>query len=109
MRKPSPMTQEMTPRSAAEGQSLDFVQRVLVSLLVFVVVGTFSAVLAVYLVIRGDADLPRSSVVGLWVMTGVIGLVAAGVIMLVNGRKLYHPAMLLGLLPMAASCYWIFT
>jgi hypothetical protein len=41
--------------------------------LVGVVFGSLAAVLAAYLAINGDQDLPRSSVIGLWVMTGVIG------------------------------------
>lgn len=96
----------MTPRTAAEAKSLDVVQRVLVSLLLATVMGLISGMLALYLVLYGDKE--PGNVVGLWVMTGVIGLITAEAILLINRRRPYHPAVILGLLPMAASCYWIF-
>ena len=94
-------------REAHEERSLDFVQRVIVSVLVGVVFGSFSAVLAAYLAIRGDQDLPSFSVTGLWIMTGVLGLATAAVILLVNRRRPYSPWIILGLLPMAISAPWI--
>jgi len=83
------------------------VQRVIVSVLVGVVFGSFSAVLAAYLAIRGDQDLPSFSVTGLWIMTGVLGVTTAAVILLVNRRRPYSPWIILGLLPMAISAPWI--
>jgi ABC-type Fe3+ transport system permease subunit len=94
-------------RRQQEARSLDLVQRVIVSALVAIVFGTFSAVLAAYLAVRGDQDLPRFSVVGLWIMTGVLGLVTAAGILLINRRKPYSPWVLLGLLPMVISAPWI--
>ena len=41
-----------------ENKSLDLVQRMIMSALVGVVFGSLASVLAVYLVLRGDADLP---------------------------------------------------
>jgi hypothetical protein len=105
----STMSDEMTARSAEEGQSLDLVQRVVISALVAVVMGLFSGVLALYLAARGAQDLARGDVIGLWLMTGVLGLLTAGAILLINRRRPYHPLLLVGLLPMAASAYWIFT
>jgi hypothetical protein len=102
------MSHEMTSSDPAEQKSLDVVQRVVASVLVGVVIGLFAVVLALYLVLRGPEDLGPGDVLGLWVMTGVLGLVASSAILLLNRRKLYHPAQLLGLLPMAASWYWIF-
>jgi hypothetical protein len=90
-----------------EERSLDLVQRIIISALVAIVFGTFSAVLAAYLVIRGDQDLPPASVTGLWVMTGVLGLATAAAILLVNRRRPYSPWVLLGLLPMAVSAPWL--
>jgi Zn-dependent protease with chaperone function len=83
------------------------VQRVIVSVLVAIVFGMFSAVLAAYLAIRGDQDFPRASVVGLWIMTGVFGLATAGAILLINRHRPYSPWVLLGLLPMGISAPWI--
>jgi hypothetical protein len=90
-------------RRENEARSLDVTQRAIVSALVGIVFGTFSAVLAAYLAIRGDQDLPSFSVTGLWIMTGVIGLATAATILVVNRRRPYSPWVLLGLLPMAVS------
>jgi len=94
-------------RQENEARSLDVTQRAIVSALVGIVFGTFSAVLAAYLAIRGDQDLPSFSVTGLWIMTGVMGLATAATILLVNRRRPYSPWVLLGLLPMAISAPWI--
>jgi hypothetical protein len=94
-------------RRKQEAKSVDLVQRVVVSALVAVVFGTFAAVLAAYLALAGDKDLPPTSVIGLWIMTGVMGLGTAAAILLVNRRRPYSPWVLLGLLPMAISAPWI--
>jgi hypothetical protein len=113
-RKPNKQDYEARNRAARnrearqrEARSLDLVQRMIISALVGIVFGTFSAVLAAYLVIRGDQDLPSFSVTGLWVMTGVLGLATAAAILLINRRRPYSPWVLLGLLPMAISAPWI--
>jgi hypothetical protein len=88
-------------------RSLDVVQRAIVSTLVGIVFGSFSAVLAAYLAIRGDQDLPHFSVTGLWIMSGVLGLATAEAILLINRRRPYSPWVLLGLLPMVITAPWI--
>ena len=103
----APQPSDSVTRRESEARSLDLVQRIIISALVAVVFGTFSAVLAAYLAIRGDQDLPRSSVIGLWVMTGVLGLATAATILLVNRRRPYSPWVLLGLLPLVISAPWI--
>ena len=90
-----------------EARSEDLVQRVVISVLVAVVFGSFAAVLAAYLAIAGDRDLPATSVIGLWIMTGVMGLGTAAAILLINRRRPYSAWVLLGLLPMAISAPWI--
>ncbi len=40
-------------------------------------------------------------------MTGVIGLVAAAAVLVLHRRRWYAPWVLLGLLPMLVSAYWI--
>jgi hypothetical protein len=67
-------------QEGTEERSLELVQRVVISALVAVVFGTFAAALAAYLAIVGDRDLPRTSVIGLWIMTGVMGLGTAAAI-----------------------------
>lgn len=104
----SDMRDEMSARSEAESESLDLTQRVVVSCLVGVVLGLFAGVLAIYLALRGAADLPRDSVIGLWVMTGVIGLITIGAILVINRRRPYHPLVVVGLVPMAVCAFWIF-
>jgi hypothetical protein len=106
-RMSAPQPSDPVTRRESEARSLDLVQRIIISALVAVVFGTFSAVLAAYLAIRGDQDLPRSSVIGLWVMTGVLGLATAATILLVNRRRPYSPWVLLGLLPLVISAPWI--
>lgn len=94
-------------RKEQEERSLDLVQRVIISALVGVVFGTFAAVLAAYLAIRGDQDLPPVSVTGLWIMSGVMGLATAAAILLINRKRPYSPWVLLGLLPMVITAPWI--
>src|SRR4029077_14487956 len=94
-------------RQEHQARSLDVTQRAIVSAHVGIVFGMFSAVLAAYLAIRGDQDLPSFSVTGLWIMTGVMGLATAAAILVVNRRRPYSPWVLLGLLPMAVSAPWI--
>ena len=89
-------------------RSLDVVQRAIISALVGVVFGLFAVVLALYLVFSAKQDLAHGDIVGLWVMTGVLGLVTAGAILVINRRRPYSPWVVLGLLPMAVSWYWIF-
>jgi hypothetical protein len=94
-------------RRRQEARSEDLVQRVVISALVAVVFGSFASVLAAYLAIAGDRDLPPTSVIGLWIMTGVTGLGTAAAILLINRRRPYSAWVLLGLLPMAISAPWI--
>ncbi|HEX8507929.1 MAG TPA: hypothetical protein VF635_00305 [Propionibacteriaceae bacterium] len=91
----------------AEERSLEHVQRLIISVLLGVVMGSFSAVLATYLAVRGDQDLDRDSVLGLWYLSGVIGLATAVGVLVIHGRRPYSPWVVLGLLPMAVSAYWI--
>lgn len=94
-------------RRQSEDRSLDLVQRVIVSSLLVAVFGTVSVVLAAYLVLRPD-EFSRGDRLALWVWTGVVGLIVAGIVLLVNRRRPYAPWVLLGLLPMAVSAWWIF-
>jgi len=62
---------ELQPECEAEGQSLDLVQRLLVSFLVPGLVSMVSVVLSGYVVSTARVQLPYDSVIGLWVMSGV--------------------------------------
>ncbi|HYI54679.1 MAG TPA: hypothetical protein VEX57_11980 [Microlunatus sp.] len=102
------MTVDEAKKYAADDErSLDFVQRLIASSAVGLFVGSLSVVLAAYLAASGMHELPRDSVIGLWVMTGVIGLVTAAAVLVLHRRHWYAPWVLLGLLPMLISAYWI--
>jgi ABC-type thiamin/hydroxymethylpyrimidine transport system permease subunit len=103
-----PRSDQPLTRRQREKQSLDVVQRAVISALIGVVFGLFAAVLAAYLVVYGSRDLATGDVIGLWVMTGVVGLLTAVAILVVNRRRPYSPWVILGLLPMAISGFWIF-
>ncbi len=89
-------------------RNLEFVQRVIISSLVGVVFGSLATVLAAYLSVWGAQDLGRSDVIGLWVMTGVIGLLTAAAVLFIQQRRPYSPWLLIGLLPMVVSAFWVF-
>ena len=90
----------------AEGRSLDLVQRLIISALILVVFGLFAGMLAAYLAFFPE-ETSRSSTIGLWVMTGVMGLVTAAGVLFINRRRPYSPWVVLGLLPMAVSAFWV--
>lgn len=89
---------------AAE-QSLDLVQRVVISAIVCVVFGAPTVALTAYAPHR--ALTSTSDATGLWVMGLILGLAAAETVLVINRRKPWHPAALLGLLPAAISAYWM--
>ena len=94
--------------SAREEVSLDLVQRVIISVLVIVVVGSIAVVLAAYVSLN-QQTMTRTDVVGLWVMTGVIGLATSIAVLVINRRRPYSPLVVLGLIPMAITGYLIFS
>ncbi|HYI56821.1 MAG TPA: hypothetical protein VEX66_01545 [Microlunatus sp.] len=101
------MSDEARRYAAEEERSLDFVQRLIASSAIAAFIGSLAIVLAAYLAVSGVHDLPRDSVLGLWIMTGVIGLVTAATVLVFHRRHWYSPFVLIGLLPMLGSAYWI--
>jgi hypothetical protein len=97
------------PRDGREQRSLDFVQRMVISALIVVVFGLLAAVLAGYLAIYPEGSGSQGDRIGLWIMSGVVGLVCAAAVLVTNRRRPYSPWVILGLLPMAASAYWVLT
>ena len=97
-----------TSEKEDEARSLDIVQRVIISGLVIVVLGAPAVVLAAY-VSGPHPSFASGDALGLWVMSGFIGLVAAATILVINRRRPYAPWVALGLLPMAISAYWVLT
>jgi hypothetical protein len=103
LRRPALLPGPVNLARAPEQRSLDFVQRMVISALIIVVFGLFAAVLAGYLAIYPVGLESQGDRVGLWIMSGVVGLVAAAAVLITNRRRPYSPWVLLGLLPMAAS------
>jgi hypothetical protein len=54
------------------------------------------------------AETKRSSGIGLWVMSGVVGLVTVGGVLLIHRKSLLSPWMILGVLPMGIGGFWLF-
>jgi hypothetical protein len=90
----------------AEEKSLDLVQRMVISALCVVVFGGPTVALGAYSAV--STAINRSDAIGLWVMCGVVGLLAAVAVLLINRRKPYSPLVLLGLVPAAVAAYWVF-
>ncbi len=91
----------------ADERSLDLVQRLVISALLLVVMGAPTVALAAYGAFA-DSVAPNVAL-GLCVLSGVIGLLCAAVIHVINRRPPYAPTVILGLLPAAAAAYVIFT
>lgn len=91
-----------------DAKSLDLVQRLVISVLAFVVGGAITFVLSLTSALQPLA-LDRSSVIGLWVMSGITGLLTTAVILIINRRHSYSPFLVIGLVPMAVTAYWVFS
>jgi hypothetical protein len=96
----------MNMESDAEEKSLDLVQRWIISALLIVVLGGPAAALAAYS--SHLAGIHDDSAVPLWVMSGVIGLLAAAGVLIVHRRSLVSPLLLAGLVPAAIAAFYIF-
>ena len=91
----------------AEERSLDLVQRLIISALLLVVMGAPTVALAGYGAFA-DSVAPNAAA-GLCALSGVIGLLCAAVIHVINRRRPYAPTVLIGLLPAAVAAYLILT
>ena len=104
--RPPGVRQQSQRTDQAEERSLDLVQRMIISALIIVVFGLFAAMLAAYIAVYPE-ESSRSSTIGLWVMSGAFGLATAAAVLVVNRRRPYSPWVLLGVLPMAISAFWV--
>ena len=89
-------------------QSLDLVQRIVASVLALVIGGGIAVLLSTLTALNA-LDLSPGSQLGLWVMGGVAGVLTAAAILVINRRHPYSPLLVLGLIPMALSAYWVLT
>lgn len=94
-------------RAEREAQSLDVVFRTIASTGILILFGVLSAVLAAYLIVVGKKEFTYGVVVLLWALAGLLGLITASAILMLNRRRPFSPLVLLGLIPMAATAYWI--
>ena len=100
--RPAPARRRRTPRP----MNIETVQRWVVSAVLFHV-GTVPAVtLAVYSIGVAHTDFGRG--VGLWFMSGVIGILTAAGILAIHRRSLLTPWLILGTLPTAITGFYIF-
>ena len=91
-----------------EQKSLDLVQRWVVAALITVVGGSPTAALAVYSARLGLGNLP-AGVLGLCVMSAILGLLTALAIALVHRRRGWSLLLvMLGIAPAAVSAYYLF-
>lgn len=95
-------------RRERAARSLDIVYRTLASSAVGLIFGTVAVILAAYAVLADQDALARNDAIMLWVMTGVIGLITSVGVLIINRRRPYSPLVLIGLVPMAVSAYWMF-
>jgi hypothetical protein len=85
---------------------IETVQRWVASVILIHVGGAPAVTLAAYSTNLVDADYGKG--VGLWVMSGVVGLVTAGGVLLIFQRSLLSPWLVPGALPAAISAFFIF-
>jgi hypothetical protein len=79
-----------------------------VSALAIVIYGAISAGLTAYITLNPE-EVNRASVIVLWLIAGVAGLLTAATVLVINRRHPYSPWLVLGLLPTAISAYWVLT
>lgn len=91
-----------------EQKSLDLVQRWVVAALITVVGGAPTAGLAVYSARLGFGN-PAADVLGLWVMSAILGLLTALAVVLVHRRRGWSLLLVLvGLVPAAIAANYLF-
>ena len=103
----TPVEGRALTRAERQGQSLDVVFRTIATTGILILFGVLSAVLAVYLIVAGDEEFGHRVVVLLWALTGLLGLITVAAILMINRRRPLSLLVLLGLIPMAATAYWI--
>ena len=95
----------MDHREASE-KSLDLVQRWIIATLCIVLGGAPTAALAAYSTRINGTD--HGTAVGVLVMSGVVGFLTAGAVLIVHRRSLLSPLIVLGLIPAAIAAVAIF-
>ena len=105
---PKPRKHLMTPgapRPAPRPNAMSTVQvqKWVVTVLLVVVVGHLAEALVIF-ALMAPKDHPASRI-GLLIIASVVGLLGAGGVRAVHGRRLVSPWLLLGLIPAATGVY----
>jgi hypothetical protein len=85
---------------------IETVQRWVASVILFHVGSVPTVSLAVYSI--GFAETDRGRGIGLWLMSGVIGLLTIAGMRLIHQRTPVSPWLVLGILPTAVTGFYIF-
>jgi hypothetical protein len=93
----------MSPRARMK---IETVQRWVASVILIHVGSVPAITLAVYSL--GVAESDRGKGIGLWIMSGVIGILTSGGVPLIFQRSLLTPWFLVGLLPTAVTGFYLF-
>lgn len=93
-------------RRQPKPMKIETVQRWVASVILIHVGSVPAVTLAVYSL--GVADTDRGKGIGLWIMSGVIGLLTSGGVLLIFRRSLLTPWFLAGLLPTAVTGFYLF-
>jgi len=93
----------MSPRARMK---IETVQRWVASVILIHVGSVPAITLAVYSL--GVAESDRGKGIGLWIMSGVIGILTSGGVLLIFQRSLLTPWFLVGLLPTAVTGFYLF-
>ena len=92
--------------SKRRGMKIETVQRWVFAVILIHIGGSPTVALAAYA--PHLENTKHSSGVGLWVMSGVVGLATTAGVLLIHQRSLLSPWLIVGLLPMIVSALYVF-
>jgi hypothetical protein len=92
--------------SKRRGMNIETVQRWVFAVILIHIGGSPTAALAAYA--PHMEQVKHSTGVGLWIMSGVVGLATTAGVLLIHQRSLLSPWLILGIIPMAISAFFVF-
>ena len=92
--------------SKRRGMNIETVQRWVFAVILIHIGGSPTAALAAYA--PHMEQVKHSTGVGLWIMSGVVGLATTAGVLLIHQRSLLSPWLILGIIPMAISAFYVF-
>lgn len=94
------------PRSKRRGMDIETVQRWVAAVVLIHVGGSPALALAAFAPHMENTE--HSSGIGLWVMSGAVGLATTVGVLLIHQRSLLSPWLIIGVLPMIVSAFYVF-